>query len=89
VTTDAVLTGAWRLPAEKKSVLLFVNVGDEPLAATLEFDGRTYGAEGEEVEVTRITAEGPGGAGSKFTAPRAFERELEFPPRRAWAWEVR
>jgi hypothetical protein len=30
VTTDAVLTGAWRLPAGDKLVLLMVNVSDRP-----------------------------------------------------------
>ena len=29
VTTDAVLTGAWDLPKDKRMVLLFVNVSDE------------------------------------------------------------
>ena len=42
VTTDALLTGVWRLPKERKLVLLLVNVSDEPVQATLEFDAARY-----------------------------------------------
>ena len=86
VTTDAVLTGAWRLPQENKLILIFVNVGDEPVSAQFHFDGSQYGIDGEQVHVTNITQEG---TGEIFVAPRAFQRELNFPPRTAWAWEVK
>ena len=33
VTTDAVLTGAWELPAERRLAMIFVNVSDKPVEA--------------------------------------------------------
>jgi hypothetical protein len=86
VSTDAVLTGAWRIPRERRLILLFVNVSDEPLSARLRFEGKAYGIEGDLLRITRWTAEGPG---ETFTAPNAFERTLSFAPRTAWGWEVR
>jgi len=85
VTTDVVLTGAWRLPQENKLVLIFVNVGDEPVSRQFHFDGSQYGIGGEQVRVTTIT---PEETGETFVAPRAFQRELNFTPRTAWAWEI-
>ncbi len=43
VTTDAVLTGAWRLPGEDRVLVLFVNVGDQPVKATWACDLRGHG----------------------------------------------
>ncbi len=85
VTTDAVMTGAWRLPQENRLALLFVNVGDSPVSARFHFEGRRYGVDGEQVRVTVIdeaeTLE-------TFVAPNAFHRELTLPPRTAYVWEV-
>ena len=85
VSTDAVLTGAWRLPKENKLVVMFVNVGDEPVSAQFHFDGGQYGIDGEQVSVTTINQEE---TYETFVAPNTFRRELKFPPRTAYAWEV-
>jgi hypothetical protein len=86
VTTDAVLTGAWHQPAAKRLVLIFANVGDQPVAARLRYDMRQYGFPDEPLQLVKVTAAGYGEA----TASGAVvERELTFPPRTAWAWEVR
>ena len=85
-TTDAVMTGAWSLPNEKRLVLLFVNVGDEPVSARLDFNAPTYGLEEGELHVAKLTAQG---SEESFTVPPAFGRELTFPPRTAWAWEMK
>jgi len=85
VTTDAVLTGAWRLPAENRLVLTFVNVSDAPVSAAVHFDGRQHGLDAEEVHVTVIDQED---TRETFVAPNAFDRELTLPPRTAVAWEV-
>ena len=85
VTTDAVMAGTWRLPAENKLVLLAVNVADEPVTATLRFDAGEYGFRGPEVRVTRISSDGPG---KTFTTPPAIDRQVIFEPRSAWAWEI-
>jgi len=86
VSSDAVLTGAWRLPKENNLVLIFVNVSDEPVSGQFNFDGRQYGIDDEQVCITVITQEG---INESFVAPRAFQRELNFQPRTAWAWEVK
>jgi len=86
VTTDAVLTGAWRLPSDNKLVLIFVNVSDEPVSAQLHFDGNQHRIDGEQVCVTTITQEG---TRETFVAPSVFQRELNFPPRTAWVWEIK
>jgi hypothetical protein len=85
VTTDAVMGGAWVLPEAKRAVLLFVNVGDEPVSARLDFDGREYQLPDRQLQVERITAEA---SEESFTTPPALERQLTFEPRTAWAWEV-
>jgi hypothetical protein len=85
VETDAVLTGAWRLPQEGKLALLFVNVSDQPVTVTVAFDGRTYGFQQPMVTVTALRAEGKG-RGEKL--PVNFRRPLPLPPRTALAWEI-
>ncbi len=85
VATDAVLTGAWRRPAEKRLALIFVNVGDQPLSARIAYDAKPYGFQGGELKLTKITPQGPGESGP---TPPVLEREAAFPPRSAWAWEL-
>ncbi|NUQ62422.1 MAG: hypothetical protein HUU20_08030 [Pirellulales bacterium] len=85
VTTDAVMAGTWRLPAEKKLVVLAANVGDEPVNAKLELNAGEYGFAGPEIRVTRITAEG---VGETFGSSPAIRREVTFEPRAVWAWEI-
>ncbi len=80
VTTDAVLTGAWRLPAENRVVLMFVNVSDKPVAANFAFVGATYGLPSGPLTVRKITAEGE--------EKSELSRELSFPAKSAWAWEI-
>jgi hypothetical protein len=79
------LTGAWQQPHEGRLVLLFVNVSDQPLTAQYAFDAARYGLAKKDVRVTRLTADGPG---ETFTAPATFQRELTFPAKTAWAWEI-
>lgn len=85
VSTDAVLTGAWRLPAEHKLVLLLVNVSDQPVTAKLQLDASQYGLAASQLQLTKLTA---GGAAEKSTTPAKIDQEPTFPPRAAWAWEL-
>lgn len=85
VTTDAVMAGAWRLTTENRLVMLWANVGDEPVTATLHFDAGDYGLPGEKFVAVRITADGES---DRISLPRKVERELTFPPRSAWGWVV-
>jgi hypothetical protein len=52
------LTGAWRLPQEGKLALLFVNVSDQLVTATLEFDGKSYGFQGKRLRLTEVSEKG-------------------------------
>ena len=86
VTTDAVLTGAWRLPGEGKLALLFVNVSDETVTADFKFDGQAYGLASSKLRLGVIR----GGEDAKKAGetPLRFERTITFEPRDAFAWEL-
>ena len=85
VSTDAVLTGAWRIPAEKRLVLLFVNVSDDAVTATLDFHGAAYGVVSGPSTVAVIRDKD--GPEETMEVPSDFQRTLEFPARCAFAWE--
>jgi hypothetical protein len=85
VTTDAVLTGAWTLLREHRCILLFTNVSDQAVTAALRLDAAAYGIAGERVQLTKVTASGPG---ESFRTPAAIRRDLTFPARSAFALEV-
>ena len=85
VTTDALMAGAWRLPKEKKLVLLLVNVSDEPIHATLVFDATRYDLPAGALTLTLVGQDGPGKTES---VSRVFQRAVSVAPRQAWAWEI-
>jgi hypothetical protein len=87
VTTDAVLTGAWRIPAEKRLVLLFANVSDEPVTTTLRFDPATYGLRPGKIRLEQIEAGQTRATPESLSCP--FERPITFPARSAQALELR
>ena len=78
VTTDAVLTGAWKLPKEKRLALIYANVSDKPVTLTVRFNARDYG-----IAASHITCDTLG------ALPPQFERKLTFAPRTAIAWELK
>jgi hypothetical protein len=85
VTTDAVLTGAWRIDRENKVVLLFANVSDSPFASRLDLDPKDYGLVGKSVTVTAIQPDGP----RLPLAVQAIEQaDMEIPARSILAWEI-
>jgi hypothetical protein len=85
VSTDAVLTGTWRLPQERKLAVLFANVSDKAVSLAVQFDGAAYGVAKDSIAVTPVEESRRGQA---FSETRSFRRTVEFAPRRAWAWEV-
>ncbi len=85
VETDAVLTGAWKLHREGKLALLFVNVSDQPVTATLEFDGTSYGFRGKRLKVTEVSEKGQG---AEELLPLSFRKTIRFHPRTAFAFEI-
>jgi len=85
VSTDAVLTGTWRLPEERKLAVLFANVSDKPVTLTVQFDGPKHGITKGGVAVTPVEETGRGQA---LAEKSSFQRAVEFAPRKAWAWEI-
>ncbi len=86
VTTDAVLTGAWQLPKEKRLVLLFVNVSDQPVTATLRFHGTRYGIRARHLRCAISASAGAASEPRVFSAE--FDQSVTFAPRQAQAWAV-
>jgi PKD repeat protein len=85
VTTDAVLTGAWRIPAAGQMVLFFVNVSDQPVTLThrLSQDSYDISAAG----VSRVTVvNGVPSAAEPLALP--LVEVLHFAPRQVLAWEL-
>jgi len=86
VTTDALLSGAWRAK-DGRVALIFVNVTDKELSAELVFDGEKYGfKKGASLLVTPRTEEG---TQSPQREPSSFRRRLTLPAYQALALEVR
>jgi hypothetical protein len=84
VTTDAVLTGAWRLPAEGRLALLFVNVSDAPVTASIR------PAAGWGLPAGPVRCEVTSGASMPVTtAAGAPQKPVTFAPRQAQVWELR
>ena len=73
------------MPGEKRLVLIFANVSDQPVTAQLDYDTRPYGLVGPDLSLRRIAPDGPGDVSP---TPPVIAREVTFPPRTVWAWEV-
>jgi hypothetical protein len=86
VTTDAVLTGAWRIPTEKRLLLLFVNVSDKPVASSVILDPVKYGMRAQRVHRTTWLQGQSHAEDSAWLA--GSERSLILQPRQATAWEL-
>ena len=87
VTTDAVLTGAWTLPQEKRMVLLFVNVSDESVPAQVHFDPAAGGIRAGVLQMRRRT---PDGSKADWqSSPASADHSLALPPRQAETWELK
>ena len=85
ITTDAIMTGAWRLLKENKVVLLFVNVSDKSLSSHIEFDPKDYGLPDKTLQATKIT---PTGSQEDFIIKAIDELKVDFAPRSVFAWEI-
>jgi hypothetical protein len=84
VTTPAVLSGAWRLPAENRLVLLWANVTDQAVTASLRYDLRAAGLTGR---VFARRQRGPAADADLPTTGPDLQESLTFEPRHVWAWE--
>jgi hypothetical protein len=93
VTTDAVLTGAWEIPQEKKRLLIFSNVTDN--AITARFDLRANMPQlPATAKIKPVVLEGfetqPPATAAAPTQPvlKHGETSLTFAPRTTVAWEI-
>ncbi len=81
VTTDSVLTGAWR--SRNKVVLIFVNVSDRDLSSKISFDHKEYGINDRILSIKLITQER-----EKLVDPSILDSELFFTAYSAQALEI-
>ena len=86
VTTDAVLTGAWRVTRQNRLALLFVNVSDQPVEVTFDFDATTYGLAGEQFVFRSFTVDGQK---TEFESPACFTTKLKLDAKSACVWETK
>lgn len=86
VTTEAVMTGAWRRSDGNSVVMLFANVGDKAVTSAIEISPKEYGLKGGSQKATVIDPGGPTGEAVELTAGKAT---IELAPRTVRAWEIR
>jgi len=93
-----VLTGAWHLPRQKRLLLLFANVSDQPVAASWDFQPETYGRPNPSnsmqrgaISGERVVAQNELGPVEMrpFDLPPQIARPVTFGPRSIEAWEWR
>jgi hypothetical protein len=58
VTANIIQTGAWRIPSQKKAILLFANFSDQSIENRLEFDVAELGFNPAKIKVTRYNTDG-------------------------------
>jgi hypothetical protein len=85
VTVDAVLTGAWRLPAAHQVALFFVNVSDQPVTLSYRLDLGDYGLRSRRVSRVVVT-DGVASAERPISVP--LVETMRFAPRQVVAWEL-
>ena len=85
ITTNAIMTGAWRLLKENKVVLLFVNVSDKSLSSHIEFDPNEYGLRGKTFHAIKITQTG---SQDNFIIKAIDKIKIDFAPCCVFAWEI-
>jgi len=86
VSAPAVYTGAWQIPEQKRLVLFFVNVADEPVTATMRLNPSAYGIRAKQLQLTEKRGEDD--SGRTQTVPSRFERQLTIAPHQAVVWEM-
>jgi hypothetical protein len=87
VTNNAVLTGAWQLPKEKRMLLLLVNVSDQSVPAQAQFNATATGISSRALRVRRTTA---GGSSTDWQSwPTLVDHSVVLASRQAEAWELK
>lgn len=87
VTTDAVLTGAWEIPAVRKLVLFFVNPSDQSVTASLSIEPAQYNLLPGNITLAVVRDAGQPQYMSDVSLP--LKTQIEFPAQTVTAWEIR
>jgi hypothetical protein len=85
ITTGAIMTGAWQMQKENKTVLLFANVSDSSFASHLELNPADYGLSGKSMIVTVLRANG---TSTLLKSQVTDQPEIELAARSVCAWEI-
>jgi hypothetical protein len=86
VTTDAVLTGAWRLPAEKRVLLLFANVSDAAVKVPFRLDPGAYGL--KDHRLNRAVSQDGWKPSEASPVSKAIVEEIELAAQSVLTWEL-
>lgn len=88
VTTSSVLTGAWRLPRERRAAAIFANVSDKPVRAEWPVSMRSIAGAAGPARLVRLGPDGsPAGPAAPVRPSTAVT--LELAPGEIAAWELR
>jgi len=85
ITTQAVMTGAWYLPRQKKLVIIFANVSDRELSTRLKCPFEECNLTQDSLQVLTRTPQGPG---EKFGLSGTKPPKITLFPRSVLAWEI-
>lgn len=88
VSTPAVLTGAWRLPYEKRLLLIFANVQEQNVRCEFHWSASTYGLPGAGLTVTE-TRTNQAEADPAVPIPARAVRRFEVTGRSIYVMEIR
>jgi len=86
ITTDAILTGAWQIPQDNRTVMLFANVSDSPFASHLSLNPKDYSLSGKPVAVAAVRSDG---TRTPLAVDSLDQADVEVPARSIMAWEIR
>jgi hypothetical protein len=86
VTTNSVLTAAWKKYGDNKVALVFTNVSNKPLTLPYHFDPVEYGIPAKGYEITQWNSEQPDAEQKIQTGKSTFD--LSLPGLSSIVWEI-
>jgi hypothetical protein len=83
VTTDAVMSGLWKIARERKAVLMISNVSEAPIEIQLDTNQLDLGNDARNLKLTPIALDGAAAPALKFGV-----NALIIPPKAIYTWQV-
>jgi hypothetical protein len=83
VTTDAAMSGLWKILGERKAALLLANASDAPVEITLDTSKLDLGAGAAKLDLAPAIVDGV-----EVPALKAGSNKLTLPPRAIYAWNI-